>query len=82
MPTYTILDTNTKEESTVFMKWSELEQYLKDNPHFQQILTPIAIGDPYALGRLKTDSVFNERLKTIKKNNPGNTMTTGNLITV
>jgi hypothetical protein len=38
MPTYDFLNTETGEEFEEFMSMSAREQYLKDNPHIQQIL--------------------------------------------
>ena len=38
MPTYDFLNTETGEEFEVFMSMSAREQYLKDNPHIQQML--------------------------------------------
>jgi hypothetical protein len=38
MPTYDFLNTKTGEEFESFMSMSAREQYLKDNPHIQQIL--------------------------------------------
>lgn len=37
MPTYDFLNTETGEEFEEFMSMSAREQYLKDNPHIQQI---------------------------------------------
>ncbi len=38
MPTYDFLNTETGEEFEAFMSMSAREQYLKDNPHIQQML--------------------------------------------
>jgi hypothetical protein len=38
MPTYDFLNTETGEEFEEFMSMSAREQYLKDNPHIQQML--------------------------------------------
>jgi hypothetical protein len=38
MPTYDFLNTETGEEFEEFMSISAREQYLKDNPHIQQML--------------------------------------------
>jgi len=37
MPTYDFLNTETGEEFEEFMSMAAREQYLKDNPHIQQI---------------------------------------------
>jgi len=39
MPTYNFIDTVTNEEFELFMKWSERETFLKENPHVQSVLT-------------------------------------------
>ena len=38
MPTYDFVNTNTGEEFEEFMSMAAREQYLKDNPHIQQML--------------------------------------------
>lgn len=43
MPTYEFIDTNNGEEFEVFMKWSEREDYLKENPHIQPRMSAPAI---------------------------------------
>ena len=43
MPTYEFLDTETGEEFEVFMKISERDEYLKNNPHIQPILSAPAL---------------------------------------
>ena len=43
MPTYEFLNTETGEEFEVLMKISEREEYLKNNPHIQPILSAPAL---------------------------------------
>lgn len=43
MPTYEFIDTDNGEEFEVFMKWSEREEYLKQNPHIQPRMSAPAI---------------------------------------
>ena len=43
MPTYNFIDTETGEEFESFMKISEREEFLKENPHIQPVLTAPAI---------------------------------------
>ena len=46
MPTYTFYNTETDEQFDDFMSWSERENYLKDNPHIEPMLTTAAlVGD-------------------------------------
>ena len=71
MPTYNFRDVNTGEETEVFMKIAELDQYKEDNPHLEQFLTkaPAMSYDAVGLGVRKTDDNFNSLLKHIKKGN-------------
>ena len=39
MPTYTFYNKDTDEQFDEFMSWSERENYLKDNPHIEPMLT-------------------------------------------
>lgn len=82
MPRYTFEDTKTDEILIVEMKMAELDEYKKNNPHLVQSFSPPRIVDPYSVGRYKPDRKFQETLKNIKKNNPGNDIITGNLIEV
>jgi hypothetical protein len=43
MPTYQFRNTQTDEEFEVLMKISEREEYLKNNPHIQPILSAPAL---------------------------------------
>ena len=68
MPTYKFLNTTTKKEFTDFMSISELEGYLKDNPHFTQLVHGCpAIVSGRGMG--KPDNSFRDVLKEIKKKN-------------
>ncbi len=45
MPTYNFIDTETNEEFEVVMKIAEREEFLKDNPQVQSIISaPALIG--------------------------------------
>ena len=69
MPTYKFLNPlNNNEEFELFMSISEMEEYLKTNPHIQPLMNGApAIGDSIRLGLRKPDSAFRDRLKEIKK---------------
>jgi hypothetical protein len=72
MPYYTFRNTKTNEEQEVFMKISERDEYLKNNPHIVQSITGTpGFADPWRLGRAKIDDGFRDVLKNIKKNNRG-----------
>ena len=46
MPTYDIVNGETNEHHTIFCKYSELEQYLIDNPTCKKIISaPAIVGD-------------------------------------
>lgn len=57
----------TLEEFEVTLKYSELEEYLKENPHIQQIFTKFpGMGDPVRLGLRRPDDGFRDVLKKAK----------------
>lgn len=71
MPTYLILDTNTNEVTEQIMRMSELDEYLKNNPHMQTIIQAPAIvsmagGDLYS----KTPSGFKDVLSKVAEAHP------------
>ena len=46
MPTYDIIDDETSEQFTIFCKYSELQQYLIDNPTCRKLISaPAIVGD-------------------------------------
>jgi len=70
LPLYNIENTESGEIREMSMKISELEIFLKENPHCKQLLSKApSIGDPIKLGRKKPDPGFRELLRRIKKNN-------------
>ena len=47
---------------------SEREEYLKSNPHMQQVIhSAPALGDSIRMGLKKPDDGFRDRLREIKK---------------
>lgn len=78
MPTYTFRNIKTEEVFDVFMRMSEREQYLKDNPHLVQTVTvaPAAGNRFIEMGTMakNTPADYKGLLKRIKKNNPGSKM--------
>jgi hypothetical protein len=78
MPRYTF--TNPKDKTgKVFeltMSYEEYVQYVKDNPHLEQVFSPPGIADPIRVGQKKPDGWFRDRLKEIKKGNRGSTIQT------
>jgi hypothetical protein len=57
----------TLEEFEINIKYSELEEYLKTNPHIQQIFTRFpGTGDPVRLGLRKPDDNFRDVLRNVQ----------------
>jgi hypothetical protein len=66
MPIYSVINTTTEEVFDVNMKFTEFEQYLKDNSQYKQIFTKFpALGDPVRLGMRRPDDGFRDVLKTV-----------------
>lgn len=67
MPIYSMRNNETQEEFEVTLKYSELETYLKENPHIQQIFNKFpGMGDPVRLGLRRPDEGFRDVLKKAK----------------
>jgi hypothetical protein len=68
VPSYTFKNLDTEEVYTTVMSISEREDFLKSNPHMQQVIhSAPALGDSIRLGIRKPDNGFRDRLKEIKK---------------
>jgi|TARA_R110001583_G_scaffold116140_2_gene266734 hypothetical protein len=73
MPIYVVTDTTTNDTYEVNMKWSELEQLLKDHPNLKKEITAPNIVS--GVGSIKKDGGWTDMLKTIKKaSGSGNTI--------
>lgn len=70
MPTYNFINTNTGEEFEMLMKISEREEYLKQNPHIQTIITAPAIVGGVSI-KDKVPSGFKEVLSKVAEKHPG-----------
>jgi hypothetical protein len=66
MPTYSFRDKNTDEVFDKFMKMSEKDQYLFDNPQFESVLTAAGVGRELT-SKMKPDQGFRDVLREIKK---------------
>jgi len=67
MPLYEFKDTTTGEVFELNMSISSRDEYIASNPHIQpHYSTPIACGNPVALGIRKIDHGFNEVLSRVK----------------
>ena len=67
MPTYSFRNKDTNEVTTEFLTLKEREQFLQDNPNFDQLLTAPAYADSVRLGVRKIDRSFNDVLIKAKK---------------
>jgi len=76
MPTYTFRDTTTNIDEDVFIKYSEVESYLTNNPTKIKIATSPSIISGVQSGSNKPDEGFRDILRTIKKNNRRSTINT------
>jgi hypothetical protein len=76
VPTYQFRATDTGEIFEAYMRMSELDGYLEQNPNVQRYYDGQAasIGDPVRLGLRKVDGGFKDILKRIKKNHHGSTI--------
>ena len=82
MPSYTFKNVETDEVFTVMMSISEREEFLKTNPHMQQVIhSAPALGDSIRLGVRRPDEAFRDRLREIKKaHSKGFTRSTVNIV--
>ena len=75
MPTYRFVNENTGEEFDEFMSISTKDVYLKDNPHFKQVYTPIALAGDHLMGvGPKVDGGFTENMQRIAAAHPSSPM--------
>lgn len=70
MPTYDFKDINTGEVFTKVMKIAEKEDYLKENPHIESVMSAPTLIDPVRLGVRKPDAGFKEVLQKIHEKTP------------
>lgn len=76
MPTYDFKYKNSDEVFTKVMKIAEREQYLKDNPDVEVVLTAPVLIDPVRLGVRKPDNGFKEVLQRVHEKTPGSRLNT------
>lgn len=71
MPTYVLINTITEEEREEFFRsYSDLQEFLKDNPTYTQGVGKCNIVSGHG-ANFKTDAEFKSLLKHVKKNNHG-----------
>jgi hypothetical protein len=73
MPTYSVRDNDTGEMEEMFCSYSSLQEYLKDNPSKESVITsaPMIVSGTGMSGNIKTDSGFNEVLQKIGESHSG-----------
>ena len=76
MPNYTFINKKTKKQFDEFMSISELDIFIKNNPHLEQAISAPAIADPSRLGLRKPDAGFRDVLKKVKMSHRGSTVNT------
>ena len=77
MPIYSVMDTTTEEVFEVNMKFTDFEQYLKDNINIKQVFTRFpAVGDPIRMGVRKPDDSFRDVLKNVGHHHKKNEINT------
>lgn len=69
MPIYNFRNKETRSEWSNMMTISERDEFLANNPHIEQIVCAPVIAT--RIVRQKPDGAFRDKLKEIKKNNPG-----------
>ena len=68
MPTYSVRDKDTDEMEEMFCSWSSLQEYLKENPSKESVITsaPMIVSGTGMSGNIKVDGGFNEVLQRVK----------------
>lgn len=74
MPTYDFKYKGSDEVFTKVMKIAEREQYLKDNPDVDVVLTAPQLIDPVRLGVRKIDNGFKEVLQKVHEKTAGSAL--------
>ena len=67
MPTYINFNKRTKEKISIFQSMAAQEQFLQENPGWEQEICAPAIVGGVASGRSKPDEGFRELLREHKK---------------
>lgn len=71
MPTYQFKDKNTGEVVEKFMKISERDEFVANNPNYETVFMPSTIIDPSLVGAQKPPSDFMKYIvNSIEERNP------------
>ena len=73
MPTYDFLNTNTNKMEELFMSISEMEEYVKENPHIQIAPAAPAIVSGVNIEQ-KMDTGWKETLQKISESHPNSAL--------
>lgn len=71
MPSYTFINEETGEETTEYMRISELDDFKKNNPKLKQKLTITNIVGGLTSSSGSLPEGFKDRLREMKKKHPG-----------
>ena len=69
MPVYEFYNTETQEQWDEIMSYSDMKQYLADNPHINPVFSINIVGGQG--DRVKVDGGMNDLLGRISRANPG-----------
>lgn len=77
MPTYTVMNKNTRKKKDLFCSYDELEKYLEENIDWTRVLVAPSLVTHTGNIVNKTSGDWKDHLKRIKKNSgKGNTIKT------
>jgi hypothetical protein len=72
LPTYNFIDTETGEEIEKFMSWSQREEFLKENPNIEVIITaPAIVSSRGGTNDQKAGDGWKEVLSKVAEKHPG-----------
>lgn len=75
MPLYDYRNKKTGKVKEYFIKIADRDQFQKDNPHLEQVISAPAVGNRFVtMGKMKAPSDFTSLLKRMKKQNPKSTI--------
>jgi len=74
MPTYNFKNNETGEEFEEFFHIADREEYLKNNPHIQQLPSLFAMSYSGTGDLVKNDSGWKEHMSRIAEANPGSSV--------
>jgi len=70
MPTYTFFDSSTDQLFEKMMKYSEVEQYLKDNPTVEKIIDAPGIIGGISMDSGRLPDGLKDRFRLMKQKHP------------